>query len=344
MEVESETRLYESSVIGEMDYFQAQRMIDAAVTKVRGSEVGAYLTVDHPNADVGFQFVMVGPDGRTNRLLASKTHQDRLDAHWGGFVDAYGAADGMNRKLKAHPAEVANLRSLYEAAPLGTWQVVDGGTAYYPLAIACNEHILVSFHSWDREREKKAAAIVELHNALPAPFALAESGIDLAAVRKLQSLHEGLPAEPWSVRQRDGRSAVAVLSGKTQVISFDSFEPAADSVANLVVQMHAVTPRLLFAAMEAALINREMPQTLGTTREYLFDAKLDASVRIRAVSECAARTALRTKLDAASANVGEILGQIIVCEVSMNDEPHLAEVDGEEHVPAGKLESPSPDM
>jgi len=74
-------------------------------------------------------------------------------------------------------------------------------------------------------------------------------------------------------------------------------------------------------------------QTEGT-HEYLFDARLDAAIRISAPTEQLARAGLRTGLDAASANLGEILGQTIVCEVTMNDEPSLAEIDGEVPPPA----------
>jgi hypothetical protein len=111
-----------------MDYFQAQRMIDAAVTKVRGAEVGAYLTVDHPDADVGFRFVMVGPDGATNRLLASQTHQDRLDAHWGGFVHEY-AIDGDRNVRGSMPDSKLPEATSGEGASLTSYcqQVCGGG-------------------------------------------------------------------------------------------------------------------------------------------------------------------------------------------------------------------------
>ncbi|ABO60382.1 hypothetical protein LA345_36530 (plasmid) [Burkholderia vietnamiensis] len=64
--------------------------------------------------------------------------------------------------------------------------------------------------------------------------------------------------------------------------------------------------------------------------EFLFDLQLDASIRFRAQSETIAREELRRHLDCANANLGEILGQTIVCEVSLNGTPALAEVDGVE--------------
>ncbi|MEX3556206.1 MAG: hypothetical protein VB131_06390 [Burkholderia gladioli] len=64
--------------------------------------------------------------------------------------------------------------------------------------------------------------------------------------------------------------------------------------------------------------------------EFLFDLQLDASIRFRAPNEDIARAELRRHLDCASANLGEILGQTIVCEVSLNGAPALAEVDGVE--------------
>lgn len=65
----------------------------------------------------------------------------------------------------------------------------------------------------------------------------------------------------------------------------------------------------------------------GATQEFLFDVQLDASITVSAPSEEVARRALRAELRCASANLGEILGQTIVCEVSLNDEPVLAMID-----------------
>ncbi|KVV07372.1 hypothetical protein [Burkholderia ubonensis] len=64
--------------------------------------------------------------------------------------------------------------------------------------------------------------------------------------------------------------------------------------------------------------------------EFLFDLQLDASIRFRAPNEEIARKELRKQLDCASANLGEILGQTIECEVGMNGIPILAEIDGNE--------------
>jgi hypothetical protein len=62
--------------------------------------------------------------------------------------------------------------------------------------------------------------------------------------------------------------------------------------------------------------------------EFAFDVKLDAAIRFKAKSEEHARAALREMMQCVDANLGEILGQTIVCEVSLNDDPVLYEVDG----------------
>lgn len=64
-------------------------MVNLAVDKQRGAPVGAYLTTNYLSQTKEFEFVMVGPNGTTNRLLASETTQERLDAHWQGFVANY---------------------------------------------------------------------------------------------------------------------------------------------------------------------------------------------------------------------------------------------------------------
>lgn len=64
-------------------------MVNAAVDKQRGAPVGAYLTTNYLSQTKDFEFVMVGPNGTTNKLLASQTSQERLDAHWQGFVANY---------------------------------------------------------------------------------------------------------------------------------------------------------------------------------------------------------------------------------------------------------------
>ena len=73
----------------------------------------------------------------------------------------------------------------------------------------------------------------------------------------------------------------------------------------------------------------ELQSQESEMHEYLFDVKLDAAIRFKAPSEAAARDSLRSELECASANLGEILGQTIVCEVSMNGEPSVAEIDGD---------------
>lgn len=74
-------------------------------------------------------------------------------------------------------------------------------------------------------------------------------------------------------------------------------------------------------------MNQQEDQKVLGAHEYLFDVQLDASITVKAPSEEVARTALRAELQCASANLGEILGQTIVCEVSLNDEPVLAMID-----------------
>jgi len=72
---------------------------------------------------------------------------------------------------------------------------------------------------------------------------------------------------------------------------------------------------------------RKLPEV---EHEYLFDVHLDASITIKATSEEVASGALRAELQCASANLGEILGQTIVCEVSLNNVPVLAMIDCED--------------
>ncbi|WP_205804183.1 hypothetical protein [Burkholderia sp. Ac-20365] len=74
-------------------------------------------------------------------------------------------------------------------------------------------------------------------------------------------------------------------------------------------------------------MNQQTAAAPSEVHEFLFDVKLDASIRLRAPSEAAAREALRECLNCGDANLGEILGQTIVCEVSLNGEAELAEVD-----------------
>jgi hypothetical protein len=62
---------------------------------------------------------------------------------------------------------------------------------------------------------------------------------------------------------------------------------------------------------------------------YLFDVRLQASIRINAPSELEARKTLNTVLDCASANLGEVDGEPLVAEVSQCGDALLVEVDGE---------------
>lgn len=59
--------------------------------------------------------------------------------------------------------------------------------------------------------------------------------------------------------------------------------------------------------------------------EYLFDVKLTASLRVRAVDETTARVKLAELLDCASVNFGSIDGEPVIGEASADGEPYLAE-------------------
>lgn len=63
--------------------------------------------------------------------------------------------------------------------------------------------------------------------------------------------------------------------------------------------------------------------------EYVFDVKVFTSFRFNARSEKEARGLLKESLDAASINAGEINGQTLTGEASMDGEAVLVEVDGE---------------
>lgn len=63
------------------------------------------------------------------------------------------------------------------------------------------------------------------------------------------------------------------------------------------------------------------------TLEYLFDVKLLASLRIKAKSEAEARRLLATLLDVATVNFGEIDGEPMIGEASIDGEPDLVEVE-----------------
>lgn len=66
------------------------------------------------------------------------------------------------------------------------------------------------------------------------------------------------------------------------------------------------------------------------TREYTFDVKLFATIRVKADSEAQAKAMLREHLDAADANFGAWPdGNPILAEASMDGTADLIEVDGE---------------
>lgn len=65
-------------------------------------------------------------------------------------------------------------------------------------------------------------------------------------------------------------------------------------------------------------------------REFAFDVKLFASLRVKAESEAQARALLREALDCADANFGAWPdGSPILAEASMDGEPDLFEIDEE---------------
>lgn len=59
--------------------------------------------------------------------------------------------------------------------------------------------------------------------------------------------------------------------------------------------------------------------------EYLFDVKLNASLRVRAADEAEARSKLAELLDCANVNFGAIDGEPVIGEASADGEPYLAE-------------------
>jgi hypothetical protein len=72
---------------------------------------------------------------------------------------------------------------------------------------------------------------------------------------------------------------------------------------------------------------KENNMAKGGEVTYLFDVKLFACLRISAVSESAARHRIETLLDVATVNFGEIDGEPIVGEASIDGEPDLVEID-----------------
>ena len=66
-------------------------------------------------------------------------------------------------------------------------------------------------------------------------------------------------------------------------------------------------------------------------KEYMFDVKMFASIRVKANSESEARATLNDCVDAADANLGAWPdGSPILCEISTEGEAELIEVDGVE--------------
>ena len=66
--------------------------------------------------------------------------------------------------------------------------------------------------------------------------------------------------------------------------------------------------------------------------EYAFDIKLSCSIRVKAATLEEAKSELRGTLDCASANLGQWRDHSpIDCEVSMEGEPQLYEIDGMTH-------------
>lgn len=65
-------------------------------------------------------------------------------------------------------------------------------------------------------------------------------------------------------------------------------------------------------------------------REYAFDVKLFAAIRVKADSETAARKLIQDHIDATTANLGAWPnGDPIICEVSTDGVHDLYEIDGE---------------
>jgi hypothetical protein len=63
--------------------------------------------------------------------------------------------------------------------------------------------------------------------------------------------------------------------------------------------------------------------------EYAFDVKLFASLRVKAATEEEAREKLRSALDCADTHFGQLDGEPLTAEASIDGEPELYEIDGE---------------
>ncbi|WP_321967184.1 hypothetical protein [Burkholderia cepacia] len=129
--------------------------------------------------------------------------------------------------------------------------------------------------------------------------------------------------------------------GHPVVFAYQVAEPFGEGIARAMIHfgravaetedVKAIIAEVLGAAgYEPAYILEALKDALqlpASNHEYLFDVKLEASIRLTAPTEEVARGALIEGLDCASANLGEMLGQTIVCEVSLNGPPTLAAVD-----------------
>jgi len=63
--------------------------------------------------------------------------------------------------------------------------------------------------------------------------------------------------------------------------------------------------------------------------EYTFEVRLFTSIRVKAQSLQEAKDGLEELLECVTINLGEIDGEAIVVEASVEDEPRLVEFDGE---------------
>lgn len=73
----------------------------------------------------------------------------------------------------------------------------------------------------------------------------------------------------------------------------------------------------------------ELDTQFARAKAFVFDVKLFATISFSASDEASARRLLADALECADANLGEINGQTIVCEVSMDGTADLVEIDGE---------------
>ena len=78
-------------------------------------------------------------------------------------------------------------------------------------------------------------------------------------------------------------------------------------------------------------MGRKTTEIGDAMHEYAFDITLRASLRMGAYTEQAARDELKEVLDCVEANLGSwpSTEEPILCEASIDGEPHLFEIDGE---------------